>query len=82
MRHNGQSLIIYTHVLVDKSLEQHRPILTYHRRLMGFWFEVGLILALLGVGSWIMARRSGKPGHSSLVVILLLAYFLSFLILI
>jgi hypothetical protein len=80
--YNGQSLIIYTHALVDKTLEQHRPVLDDHRRLMGFWFRVGLILALLGVGCWIMAWRSGKPGRSSVAVILLAACFLSYLILI
>jgi hypothetical protein len=80
--HNGRFLIIYTHALVDKTLEQHRPIIDYHWRLMGFWYGAGLILAVLGIGCWIMALRSGKPGRSSLVVILLVAYFLSFLILI
>jgi hypothetical protein len=82
LRHNGQYLIIYTHALVEKTLEQHRPIVEYHRRLMGFWYGVGLISALLGMGCWIMALRSGKSGRSSVVVILLAVYFLSYLILI
>ena len=60
LRHNGQSLTIYTHALVDKTFEQHRPILDYHRRVMSFWYVVGLTLALLGVGCWIMAWRSSK----------------------
>jgi len=82
MGHNGQSLIIYTHALVEKTLEQHRPIVEYHRRLMGLWYGAGLISALLGIGCWIMALRSGNFGRSSLVAILLAVYFLSYLILI
>jgi hypothetical protein len=48
---------------------------------MAFWFSVGFIQALLAVGCWIIARRRGELGYSSVVVLLLVVYLLSFLIL-
>jgi FtsH-binding integral membrane protein len=79
---NGQFLIIYTRALVENTLEQHEPIIDHHRRLMAFWYSIGLIQVLLAIGCWIFACRRAERGPSSVIILLLVGYAISFLILV
>ena len=81
LSHHGQSLMIYTHALVKKTLEANKPIIDRHRCHETFWFLVGLIQALFAVGCWIVAWKRAERGRSSVIIVLLVGYILSFLML-